>query len=468
MEDVDQDEVESERTRGLEPAAEAAGGEVLPETDDTLHVSGRIMSWYADKLLVPRVKAIVILLFTILFGVCIWSATKLELDFDFRSVLPADSFIIDFYDAANAYTTRQGPNVYIYFRSVDQSDPEVQRQMQAYVDAIVSIDAIDKPPFQWWLKDYQDYMQTHPELDTLPFSEKLQSFLAFSSYNYNSDMLFDVDGTLQASRTLVHMNNVDSTQLKTGIDALKDQREKSREQAVNQNSGDWSFFTFAPIYLQYEFLRITPEELAQSTVVGIISVSVMSMIFMPHWSGILFVAPMVMILYADLLGFIQFFGININGPSYLTLLMAIGLLVDYVMHVVLRYYESPETVSRDAKVKNVLRTQGAAVMLGGLSTFLGIVPLMFASSDIILVFVITFAGLVLLGEYCSGQRKKVLHAFFSILFSNFVARCCRIAGLSHGLVLLPVLLSILGPRGQPTLSVIEHEWIDGQEERLEI
>ena len=421
-EDVSQDEVDSVTMRGLEPAVDATGDRALQDTDGTLHFSGRIMSWYAHKLLVPRIKALVILLFTILFGVCVWSATKLELDFDFLSILPADSYIIDFYDATKAYTTRQGPSVYIYFRSVDQSDPEIQRQMQAYIDAIVGIKAIEKPPYHWWLKDYQYYMQAHPELDTLPFSETLPSFLTSFNYNYTSDMLFDVNQRLVASRTLVHMDNVDSTQLSTGMDALRDQREKSRQQPVNQDSGDWSFFTFASIYLQYEFLRITPEELAKSTVVGIISVSVMSMMFMPHWSGILFVAPMVMILYADLLGFIQFFGVNINGPSYVSLLMAIGLFVDYVMHVVLRYYESPEMVSRDAKVKDVLRTQGAAVMLGGLSTFLGIVPLMFASSDIILTFVITFAGLVLLGGYSFVCHEKISQASFS----SFLTLLCML------------------------------------------
>ena len=121
---------------------------------------------------------------------------------------------------------------------------------------------------------------------------------------------------------------------------------------------------------------------------------------MPHWTGILFVAPMVAVIYIDLMGFIQLFGIDVNGVTYVSLLMAIGLLVDYMMHVTLRYYETPESASRDAKVKDVLRTIGASVMLGGLSTFLGIVPLMFSASDIIFTFVVTFSGVVFLGRWC--------------------------------------------------------------------
>lgn len=69
------------------------------------------------------------------------------------------------------------------------------------------------------------------------------------------------------------------------------------------------------------------------------------------------------------------------------------------MHVVLRFYESAEMSSRDARVKDVLKTMGASVLLGGLSTFLGVLPLMFSTSDIIFTFVATFFGVVFLGEF---------------------------------------------------------------------
>lgn len=48
-------------------------------------------------------------------------------------------------------------------------------------------------------------------------------------------------------------------------------------------------------------------------------------------------------------------------------------------------YESPETASRAAKAKEVLSIMGASVLLGGLSTFLGVIPLMLSSSNIIFI-----------------------------------------------------------------------------------
>ena len=93
--------------------------------------------------------------------------------------------------------------------------------------------------------------------------------------------------------------------------------------------------------------------------------------------------------------------------------MSIGLLVDFNMHILLRYYEAP-CCTRDDKVKDALQTMGSSVMIGGFSTLLGVLPLIFSSSELMATLFYGFVGMVVLG--CS-----------------------------HGLILLPVLLSMFGP-----------------------
>lgn len=88
-------------------------------------------------------------------------------------------------------------------------------------------------------------------------------------------------------------------------------------------------------------------------------------------------------------------------------------MVDYVIHVTYRYMEVKEN-NRQEKTKKALETIGASVFVGGFSTLIGVLPLGFSSSEIFFTVFVVFFGLVLLG-------------------------------LLHGLVLLPVLLSILGP-----------------------
>jgi len=71
-----------------------------------------------------------------------------------------------------------------------------------------------------------------------------------------------------------------------------------------------------------------------------------------------------MMLYFDLLGVMQFCGIKVNAVTYVTIVISIGLLVDFLMHMLLRYYETPGS-TREAKVIKALETMGASMMLGG-------------------------------------------------------------------------------------------------------
>ena len=67
--------------------------------------------------------------------------------------------------------------------------------------------------------------------------------------------------------------------------------------------------------------------------------------------------------------------------SYFILVLSIGLLVDFLMHILLRFYES-EGTTRNDKVKETLETMGASILLGAFTTFLGVIPLALSSTKI--------------------------------------------------------------------------------------
>jgi len=250
------------------------------------------------------------------------------------------------------------------------------------------------------------------------FYEQLDEFLDNEVYKtlYEDDIVRDKNGKITVSRCFINLDNVDMEDVKDQIKALEDQRSVAAAQPANKDRDDnWAFFTFVEDYNIWQFYANAVDEIILTALIGVVAVSMVALVLVPHWTAALFVLPLLCILYIDLLGFMQWFDINVDVVVYVSLVMSIGLLVDFVMHTLLRYYESPG--NREEKVLDMLSTMGASILTGAVSTFLGTAALAFSSSKLFFTIFVAFVGMVILGS-------------------------------AHGLILLPVLLSMFGPEDQ--------------------
>jgi Niemann-Pick C1 protein len=379
-------------------------------------VTERFMLKYAEHLLRPWVKATVVLAFTALLCAGAISVSQLTQSFSFTDVLPNDSYLTDFFDALDDYTDRSSISHQVYFRNVDQSDKNIQEQMESYISDLVSmVDSILEPPGFFWLRDFKVFVnKSEDSLAQLDFYDQVQAFLNDTVYSelYRDDIVTDRDGTITASRCRIDMDHIDLEDIKQQIDALEEQRKVIKMQPINQGQKDWAFFTFEGIYNIWEFYAVSVDELIITTVTGVAAVTGVAFLLIPHLTAALFVLPMISMMYIEVLGVLQWAGAHVNPVSYIAMVMSIGLLVDYAMHVLLRYFESPG--SRKEKTVEMLRTMGASILIAGISTFLGTLPLAFSTSEIFTTVFYAFLGLVTVG--CG-----------------------------HGLILLPVVLSTIGP-----------------------
>lgn len=378
-------------------------------------VFDRFLGWYADLLCKPIVSIVIVVSFIALFGVFTFLATKLQQEFEFTDVMPEDSYASSYWIELREYgagVTFSG----IYFRYVDQCDKSIQDQMEEYVVGISNIKSVRSEPELFWLRDFKKFSNETESVHDLTCNEQIAEFLTVPSFKsmYEKDIVLDESGDIIASRTFVLMDQVDQTDVKEQIGALLDQREVSESEDVNKNREDYAFFSFHSLYYIWEFYAIAVNELLQSAIIGISTVTLIALIFIPHISATFFVFPLITVLYVDMLGVLQLAGIAINAVSYVALAMSIGLLVDFLMHILLRYYETESTVRKE-KVKDTLKTMGASVLIGAVSTFFGVVPLAFSKSAIFSTIFVSFLGLVTLGA-------------------------------GHGLILLPALLNLFGPR----------------------
>lgn len=373
---------------------------------------------YAAILLRPRVKAIVVLLFAGLAAACAFSVSLLRQELDVTKLLPSDSYLTAYIDSLDVYSEigaiRTPP--YAYFRFVDQSNETVQMHMETFVNDFVSIAAVSSQPDLFWLRDFKAFVNTSnvKEFGQLDFNSKVDAFLSDPVYGelYRRDIVRDENLTITASRCLIHMNNVNILDIQDQIKTYEDQKRVAAMLPLNQGREDLAFFSYSDMYEPWVFYTVAVDELILTTVIGVVAVTGVAFLFIPHWTAVLFVLPLICVLYVDLLGVLQWAGVHINAVSYIAMVMSIGLLVDYVIHILFRYYESAG--NRKEKTVEMLRTMGSSILMGGISTFLGTLPLAFCTSDIFSTIFFGFLGLVTLG--CG-----------------------------HGLILMPVILSTIGP-----------------------
>lgn len=395
--------------------------------EETMSAADRFMVRYANFLLHPVSKIVVVISAVTICGFSAWSATKLTQEFKFTDVLPSDSYITDFVAAENLYTQRGTLQVGVYFRDVDQSDPDIQRQMEDYVNDLVGMESITEQPDHFWLRDLKEFSNsTLP--DGLDFDQQFTAFMNNSVYSglYSDHIVRDPEsGKIVSSRVFVSMDNVDVEDVAHQIDVMKEQNQVTDSQPINVGSTNYAFFNYDGIHNIWEFYTVSVNELIVNTILGVVTVSVLGFILIPHWTATLYVFPVTCMMYVDILGFMQWLGVHINAVSYVSLVMSIGLVVDFVMHVVLRYFECPGT--RREKTVEMLRTMGVSVLIGGVSTFLGTLPLAFSSSEIFTTIFVVFLALVIFGT-------------------------------THALILLPVLLSTFGAEEQISTSIVEHKY----------
>jgi len=279
------------------------------------------MGWFADQLFRPWVKALVIVAFAGLLGGCAYSASNLTQEFRFTDVVPSGSYVTDFWDAFRLYTEQTGIDPEVYFRDVDQSDPAIQEQMDEYVNDLVALKQVSYQPAFFWLRDFRVFVNTTTSVQSLVFNDQLTAFLQDPVYKelYADEIVRNADGSIFASRTTVSMDKVDQEDVTALIDALEAQRKVTADQPVNQGRKDWAFFNFISVYYIWEFYAAATAELTTTTILGVVAVTAIAFLFIPHWTAVIFVFPLIGILYIDLMGVLQIAGLHVNAVSYIAL-----------------------------------------------------------------------------------------------------------------------------------------------------
>ena len=303
----------------------------------------------------------------------------------------------------------------IDYYALQSSLPSIKEDVTDLSPKYLISPTADPDSYDNWYDSFVTYCSTYGITgyltDEATFYNELHGFLqtSWGGY-YNASIVFDGPRNIVASRISTEfkaMSKYYDGRLQVDTDKVVKAMDKVRKVDWSVSAYPWSFE-----FLTWETFKIIKEELYLNVILCLAAVLVITTLLIGHpgTSGLVFICVLMTVL--DILGCMYFWGIFIDNVSVIQAVIAIGLCVDYAAHVGHAFMLKAGT--NDERVTAALSDIGAAVLNGGFSTFLAVLLLAASKSYV-----------------------------FRVLFQQFFLTV--VLGLGHGMILLPVLLSLFGP-----------------------
>ncbi|XP_027212085.2 patched-related protein 9 [Penaeus vannamei] len=388
---------------------------------------------YAKYLLKLPCKVLVLFVTFALLAVSGWGLSNLRQEFNPVWFLPQNSYLFKFLMKQEYYYPTSGELGTIYFGHMNYLEelPKIDKLMIAMQENedISEIDSWYLSYKKYWEK--QGYEVPDPEETQEEFLDQLSMFLHSPSGSKYQAKNFNFDGKVNCTDPAppILASSIDFKHRPLSLSREKIKAMDDLKAIVNSMNFSGFVEPYSRIYSGWETDKIIEKELYQNMGLAMAVVFLVTLILIANLVTSLMVLLCVIMTLIDVGALMHWWGLTIDTVSCIDIVLAIGLCVDYAAHI--GHTFMTQTGTRDERARLTVAKIGPAVLNGGFSTFLAFVFL--ANSD-----------------------SHVFMTFFKIFFAVVLY------GLLHGLVFLPVLLSLIGPASYPK-EKDDEEPADGEE-----
>ncbi|XP_040572287.1 patched domain-containing protein 3 isoform X2 [Lepeophtheirus salmonis] len=369
-------------------------------------------------------KSLVLLLFGAYIVVACWGVTNIEEGLEKQNMANYDSYSVKYYSMDDSYFREYSYTISVIITSASNerdllySDSKTQARIERVLNALENSTFIEKAATQSWLRDFLDYIKRNENYEDiiLPVSTEME-FVDTLSNVYLSDpsnpLRLDVaynhnKNGIIASRFLIQGRNILNSYMEQSMVA------ELRDICNQFSTPDISISVFHPYFIYIDqYLAIAPQTV-QCILVTSLVMMIISFFLIPSLVCSFWVAFSIISIELGVIGYMTWWGVRLDGVALINLIMCIGFSVDFSAHICYHYITDTESSSPDERIRSSLYGLGLPIIQGATSTILGVLGLAFAPSYLFVT-------------------------FFKMVFLVIV-----LGGL-HGLIILPVLLSLFGP-----------------------
>nr|XP_022901687.1 protein patched homolog 1-like [Onthophagus taurus] len=366
-------------------------------------------------------KLLIGLITIILLGFSIESTFKLEQRFDPMWFIPTESYFNKYIRQRKSYYPHIGVEAAMYVGGVNYTH-EMKNLLRMNDVLINSTDMLYG--VRSWVPAYTNYVfeKTNVNLyhDVLPedeFHKHLTDFLYTNGTNFQANFQFKTNLKCGEPAPKIEVSSVDfRLQNYKGPEEHLPVMRKLIHLTDNSNltTGDKRSFIWSLVFASWITDEVIDEEIFRNMILALICVMICTAILIADLQTCCWIFICVLFTMINVAGFMQRWGLTLDVTSCVGLQLAIGLCVDYATHIGHTFLIINEGSRNERAVKTV-SSIGAAVFSGGFSTLLGV-------------------------SFLAISDAYAFQIFFKIFF------LVTVFGLFHGVVLLPVILSLIGPK----------------------
>lgn len=388
---------------------------------------------YADFLLQTPVRVAVLVLTFAFLGWMGYNISQLSVEATGDNFIPDGSYLKTNLELTDIFFGGVGTPVQVVIKDIDyfaeRADLSTLAAKYRQPNFDTSPPYID-PSFTFWFDELLASLQTD-SVTTLAVDAAVGSLLfPTSSENFYAELrhwlnlnpaknalfAFSDENRTDLLRSVIEMEHVPiGTRNSQGVfdeDATEVVKAVDKMNSITASLGVAAYATSATYTTDWASYAIVQQELVQNVSLALVSVLVVTTLLIGHPGTSLMVFFCVCVTIAELLGVQVLLGLFIDTVVVVLVILAVGLSVDYSAHV--GHCFMLKNGTRKERAAKSLEDIGAPVLNGATSTFIAILLQSLSSSYVFRVVFFDF--------------------FFAILFGAF-----------NGLVLLPVILSFIGP-----------------------
>lgn len=372
----------------------------MTEKEEAEPMSHVLKKFYGPFLSHKLIKAHVCVIYAAYLAVSIYGCWILKEGLDIRNLALDDSYIIDYYNDQRQHFSEYSCNVMVAVtQPLPYWDEDGLKQLQSCISDLEQLKYVNSTS-AWFLSFQQFANATQLDISSQEaFHSHLPAFLELSPAS-TQDINMTADHSIQASRFFVQTLSSSTVQdLMTG---LRDTVDRCAVQLL----------VYHPAFIFYDQYAVIMDSTVQTVLMAAASVLLVSLLLIPSMLCCVWLAFTICSVMVGVMGFMGLWGVSLDSISMINLVMCVGFAVDFSAHVSYSFVSSPRLDVHE-KTMDALSHSGCPVLQGALSTVVGVLVL-------------------------SMSGSYIFRTFFKVVFLVVTF------GLLHGLVFIPVCLTLVG------------------------